>query len=299
MANISSELILQLLFSGITLGCIYGLVAIGFNIIYNATGIINFAQGEFVMLGGMCAVWLESKVGLPLYLVFPGAVLMVTIIGIIFERLIIRPIKNPNILSLVIVTIGVSIFLKGLVMIIWGKQTFVLSHFTSENPIIIGGASILPQDIWVLGVTVAIVLILGFFFEKTILGKAIRACAFNKKAASLVGISVPRMVMISFALSAAVGAAGGVVVTPITLMSYDGGTMLALKGFSAAILGGLGNSFGGVIAGFIIGIMEQLTAGIISSHYKDAVALVVLLFVLFVKPSGLLGGSEASKLKKF
>jgi len=295
----SGELILQLLFTGITVGCIYGLVAIGFNIIYNATGIINFAQGEFVMLGGMCAVWLHGDVGLPMFVTFPAAVLIVTGVGILLERLIIRPVKNPNVLSMIIITIGASIFIKGAVMIIGGKQTFPLPHFSSEEPIRIGGAAILPQDLWVLGITAAIVVGLGLFFERTLTGKAIRACAFNRRAASLVGINVSWMVLLSFALSAAVGAAAGVAVTPITLISYDRGTMLALKGFSAAVLGGLGNSTGAVVAGFVIGILESLSAGSPLSHYKDAVALVVLMGVLFVRPSGLFGGAEAGRLKKF
>ncbi|MBN2131253.1 MAG: branched-chain amino acid ABC transporter permease [Sedimentisphaerales bacterium] len=296
--SLSSQ-ILQYLFTGITLGSVYGLVAIGFNIIYNATGIINFAQGEFVMLGGMCAVWLTASVGLPLYVAVPISILIVTAVGVILERVAIRPIRKPDVLSMIIVTIGASIFLKGLVMVVWGKQTFSLPHFSSETPIVIGGAAILPQDLWVLGTMIAIVLALGLFFERTLTGKAIRACAFNRRAASLVGIDVSLMVMISFALSAAVGATAGAVITPKILVSYDRGTMLALKGFSAAVLGGLGNSTGAVLAGLVIGVLESFSAGSPLSHYKDAVALVVLLGVLFIRPSGLLGGAEASRLKKF
>lgn len=290
---------LQYLFAGITLGSVYGLVAIGFNIIYNATGIINFAQGEFVMLGGMCAVWLTASVGLPLGVAIPLAILMVTAVGVILERLVIRPIRRPSVLSMIIVTIGASIFLKGAVMLVWGKQTFSLPHFSSERPIVMGGAAILPQDLWVLGITAAIVIALGLFFERTLTGKAIRACAFNRRAASLVGINVSMMVMISFALSAAVGAAAGAVITPKILVSYDRGTMLGLKGFSAAVLGGLGNSTGAVLAGLAIGVLEAFGAGSPLSHYKDAIALVVLIGVLFIRPSGLLGGAEASRLKKF
>jgi branched-chain amino acid transport system permease protein len=286
--SLTSQL-LQYLFTGVTIGSIYGLVAIGFNIIYNATGIINFAQGEFVMLGGMCAVWLTATVGLPLWIAFPLAILIVTVVGILLERIAIRPLRNAEVLAPIIATIGVSIFLKGFAMFVWGKQTFMLPHFSGEEPIVLGGAAILPQSLWVVGVTLAIVIGLSLFFEKTLTGKAIRACAFNRKAAALVGVNVSWMVMLSFALSAAVGAAAGIVVTPITLVSYGRGTMLALKGFSAAVLGGLGFTTGGVIAGVAIGILESLSAGMLSSHYKDAVALVVLLAVLFIRPSGLMG----------
>lgn len=296
--SLSSQ-ILQYLLTGITIGSIYGLVAVGFNIIYNSTGIINFAQGEFVMLGGMSAVWLTNDLGVPLYLSFPLAILMVVIIGVLLERLAIRPLKNAHVLSMIIVTIGASIFLKGAVMYVWGKQTFTLCHFSSENPFKFWGATILPQAVWVLVITAIIVLMLWLFFDKTLVGKAMKACSYNRNAASLVGINVKRMVLFSFGLSAAVGAAAGVAITPMILVSYDRGTMLALKGFSAAILGGLGNTFGGVVAGIVIGALESLSAGFISSDYKDGVALIVLLVVLFVKPSGLFGKTEAGKLKEF
>jgi branched-chain amino acid transport system permease protein len=291
--------IIQLLLTGITIGTIYGMVALGFNIIYNATGIINFAQGEFVMLGGMFMVWLTSAFHLPLYIGFPLSVISVTIIGALFERLAIYPLKRPPVLILIMITLAGSIILKGGAMLSWGKETFTLSHFSGEEPIWFLGATILPQTIWVIGILVAVVLILTVFFNFTMVGKAMRACAVNPTAASLVGISVKKMVLLSFALSAALGSIAGIIITPIALMEYDRGAILALKGFAAAVLGGLGNGVGAVVAGLIIGIMESLGAGFISSGYKDAIALVVLLLVLFVKPSGLFGVSEASKLKEF
>lgn len=290
--------LLQFILTGLTVGSIYGLVALGFNIIYNSTGIINLAQGEFVMLGGMSAVWLVESLHVPVFLAFPISVLMVTLVGIAMEFLAIRPVKKADVLSMIICTVGASVFFKGLVMFVWGKQMHALPHFSKDNPIFIAGASILPQTLWVWGITALIVLGLWLFFERTLLGKAMRACSYNRDAASLVGISATRMVMLSFALSAAVGAAAGVSITPITLMSYDRGTMLGLKGFAAGILGGLGNPFGGVVAGLMIGVLEGLAAGSRLSHYKDAVALVVLLAMLFIKPSGLFVGAEAGRLKK-
>jgi branched-chain amino acid transport system permease protein len=296
---ISSGELLQYLLTGLTVGCIYGLVAVGFNIIYNATGIINFAQGEFVMLGGMTAVWLTQSVGMPVAVAFPLAVLIVTGVGLAVERVAVWPLRRGDHLAPIIITIGASIFIKGLAMLLWGKQTFLLPHFTGEQPIRILGAAILAQHLWVLGLTAVIVIGLGLFFERTLTGKAIRACAHNPTAASLVGINTRLMVALCFALSAAVGAAAGIVITPIILVNYDRGTMLALKGFSAAILGGLGNVNGGLAAGFLIGVLEALSSGgvfetvsfgLISSHSKDALPLVILLAVLFVRPSGLFGG---------
>jgi branched-chain amino acid transport system permease protein len=284
--------ILQYIFTGLTIGSIFAMVGLGFNIIYNATDIINLAQGEFVMIGGMVMISLTKTLAIPMIPAFFLTVIIVAIVGILFERLAINPLSNPSIITLIIITIGASIVFKGLAMLIWGKDTFIFPAFSGETPIIVGGAVIIPQSIWVLGITLCVVAGLALFFEKTLVGKAMRACATNRKAASLMGINVKRMVMLSFALSAAIGAVAGIIITPISLMEYQRGTMLAIKGFAAAILGGLGSGAGAVIAGFIIGVMESMGAGFISSGYKDAIALIVLLLVLFFKPTGLMGRSE-------
>jgi branched-chain amino acid transport system permease protein len=275
------------------------MVAIGFNIIYNSTGIINFAQGEFVMLGGLVMVFLTLSLKIPMLIGFFVAVAIVTLIGLLFERLAIHPLKNPSVLVLIIITIGASIVFKGAAMLIWGKDTYALPHFSGETPIEIAGATLQPQTLWILGIICLAVLLLTLFFNLTIIGKAMRACAYNRRAASLMGINVKQMVLLSFGLSAALGAIAGIIVTPIAFMDYDRGSLLALKGFGVAVLGGLGNNVGAVVAGFIIGILEAMSAGFISSHYKDAVALVVLLTLLFVKPTGLFGSTEAGKLKEF
>jgi branched-chain amino acid transport system permease protein len=291
--------IVQFLLTGITIGTIYGMVALGFNIIYNATGIINFAQGEFVMLGGMFMVWFTTVLKIPMIAAFALSVIMVTLIGALFERLAIYPLKRPSVLILIMITLAGSIIMKGSAMLFWGKETYTLPHFSGEEPFYLFGATILPQTLWILGIMFVVVIILAGFFNFTMLGKAMRACAVNPTAASLVGISVKKMVLLSFALSAALGATAGIIITPIALMEYDRGAILALKGFAAAVLGGLGNGVGAVVAGLLIGILESLGAGLISSGYKDAIALLVLLLVLFVKPSGIFGVSEASKLKEF
>ena len=296
--NLGDQL-LQYLFTGITIGAIYGMVALGFNIIYSATGIINLAQGEFVMLGGMMMVYLTAIIKLPMVVSFFLSILIVTMIGAAFERTAIHPLKNPSVITLIIITVAASILFKGGAMFAWGKHTFSLPPFSGEKPISVLGATILPQTLWILGIMGATVALLIFFFGFTLTGKAMRACAANRTAASLVGINVRTMVLLSFALSAGIGATAGIIITPIALMNYDRGTMLAVKGFSVAVLGGLGSNVGAVVAGFIIGIMESLGAGFISSGYKDAIALVVLLLVLFIRPSGLLGSRERAEFKKF
>ncbi len=291
--------IIQFLATGLSVGSTYALVGLGFAIIYNASGVVNFAQGEFVMLGGLIMVFLHVAVGLPLILAFPATVALVTLVGVLLDRLAINPIRRPTVLSLIIATIAASILIKGTAMFIWGKDPFDLPAFSGRDPIIVLGAVIQPQYFWVIGFLVLIVIVLTFFFERTIIGKAMSACADNPDAASLVGIDVKRMVLLSFALSAAIGAVAGITMTPISLMEYDRGAMLAIKGFGAAVLGGLGSFPGAVIGGLILGVIESLGAGLISSGYKDAFALIVLLFVLFFKPSGIFGNIEISKIKRF
>jgi branched-chain amino acid transport system permease protein len=289
----------QYLITGITVGSIYAMVAVGFNIIYNVTEIINFAQGEFVMLGGLVMVFFHVGMGLPLIAAFPATMIIVTLVGMLLDRLAISPIRRPTVLSLIIATIAASILLKGTAMFIWGKDPYDLPAFSGRNPITFLGAVIQPQYFWVIGFLIITVIVLTLFFEKTILGKAMSACADNPDAASLVGINVKQMILLSFALSAAIGAVAGIVVTPISLMEYDRGAMLAVKGFGAAVLGGLGSFPGAVIGGLILGAIESLGAGLISSGYKDAFALIVLMFVLFYKPSGIFGDIEVSKIKRF
>jgi len=296
--NFASQII-QYVFTGLTLGSIYALVALGFTMIYNSTAIINLAQGEFVMLGGLLMVFFTLVLKLPMAIGFLATVLVVTAIGALFERLAIHPLKNASLITLIIITLAGSILFRGIAMFLWGKDPYVLPSFGSEQPIQLWGAAIQPQILWVLGITVFVVLGITFFFKRTLVGKAMTACAFNPLAARLVGINVRKMVLISFGVSAALGAVAGVIITPITLMEYDRGPLLALKGFSAAVLGGLGSPPGAIAAGFLIGLLESLGAGLISSGYKDAIALFVLLLVLWIKPTGLFGSREESELKKF
>jgi branched-chain amino acid transport system permease protein len=200
---------------------------------------------------------------------------------------------------MVIATIGAAFFIKGAAMFIWGKNPFDLPPFSGRNPISFLGAVVQPQGLWVVAFLAVVVVLLTLFFDRTMMGKALRACAVNANASSLVGINVKQMILVSFALSAAIGALGGIVITPISLMEYDRGAMLAVKGFSACVLGGMGSFPGAVLGGLMIGLIESLGAGLVSSGYKDVFALVLLLLVLFARPSGLLGSAEVSKIKKF
>ena len=283
--------LLQYFISGLTNGAIYALIALGFGIIFNTTTIINFAQGEFVMLGAMCAISIYHLApSLPL--AFLGGVIIVSLVGLAFERLALRPVGEASPLTLIIITVGAGVFLKGVAMLLWGKESYTLPPFSGEAPLHLGPATILPQNLWVLGLMLVLVLALEAFFRLTLAGKAMRACAYNPRAARLVGIAASRMVQLSFALSALLGAGAGILIAPLTLGVYDMGTMLGLKGFAAAIIGGLGSLLGGVLGGLLLGLAESFTSGLISSGYRDAVAFLLLLVVLFLRPRGLLGGRQ-------
>jgi branched-chain amino acid transport system permease protein len=279
---------MQYLLTGLTVGAIYALVALGFSIIFNASHVINFAQGEFVMIGGMATVSLTGA-GLPYLLAIPLAVVAAALVGLALEKFAVEPARGASVVTLIIITIGASIFLRGLAMLVWDKNLHALKSFTGDAPIAIAGATILPQSLWVLGVTLAIVLGLSWFFGRTLLGKAMLATSHNRLAAQLVGINVRMVLFVSFGLSAALGAIAGILIAPITTTSYDVGVMLGLKGFAAAILGGLGSGIGAVIGGLILGIAETMSAGYLSSAYKDVIAFLIILVVLFFMPSGLFG----------
>ena len=285
---------LQYVFSGITSGSIYALTALGFTLIYNATGIINFAQGELVMLGGMTAIALYGA-GLPLGVAFAGAVVVVAMLSIIFQQLAIKPLLSKGVLAQVIATVGASLALRTAAMLIWGRDAKPLPPFSGDTPIRVLGATLLPQTLWVLGVTLVIVLALQLFYRRTLTGKAVRACAINPLAARLMGVSYSRVVLLSFAVAGAISAAGGVMIAPISFMSYSSGALLGLKGFAAAALGGLGNPLGAVVGGLLLGMLEGLGVGYVSSGYKDAIAFLVLLLILFLRPQGLLGARVPAK----
>ena len=289
-----SEL-LQFVFSGLTVGAVYALVALGFTIIYNASDVVNFAQGEFVMLGGMITAF-GWEAGLPLWAAAIAAIAITCMIGILLNKLAIEPARNAPVVSLIIITIGASIFLRGLAQLVFDRQLHRFPAFTGEAPISIAGATILPQSLWVMAGAAVIFVFLYVFFTRTLIGKGVLATANNRLAARLVGIDTNRVLALSFALAAAIGAIAGVMVTPISLTSAESGVMLALKGFAAAMLGGMGNPFGALVGGIAIGLIEAMTAGYISSDYKEAAAFVVIIAVLFVMPRGLFGAKITERV---
>jgi branched-chain amino acid transport system permease protein len=291
---VSAELA-QFLLSGLTVGAIYALVALGFSIIYNASHVINFAQGEFVMIGGMATASLLGA-GLPLAPAALGAVALAALVGMALARFAVQPARGASVVTLIIITIGAAILLRGLASIVWDKRIHALPAFSGDQPINVAGATLAPQSLWVIGVTALAVAALWGFFNRTLTGKAILAVSHNRLAAQLVGISVQRVLLVSFALSAALGALAGILIGPITFTSWDVGLLLGLKGFAAAILGGMGSGPGAVVGGLTLGLLESLGAGYLSSAYKDAIAFIVMLAVLMLMPGGLLGGRATERV---
>lgn len=281
--------LLQYAFSGLTSGAIYALIALGFCVVNNTMGIVNFVQVDFVTLGGMLMFSCLFAAGLPMV---PGVLLAVAgvaVVAMIVERVGLRPARSGNHLVLIFLTVGLSIILRGIIKLIWGKNRMALPPLTSDTPINILGASVLPQALWILLLTVVAITLLTWFFYRTSLGLSMRAVASNPTAAAVVGIAAGRVRLTSYAIAGALGGLAGVLVTPITTLNYDVGVLLGLKGFAAAIVGGFGSFPGAILGGLGLGLMESLSAGYISSAYKDVVAFVVLLLVLVVRPKGLLG----------
>ena len=283
----------QYLASGVVVGAIYGLIAIGFTAVYNATGIVNFAQGDFSMLGALVTI-AALAAGVPLLAAIVLAVLAVGMLASVIERVAIRPV-GADVLRGIIITIGVGVSLQGVAVIIWGTDAQPLRAFSGERSIGLAGVTIPPQALWVVGTAAVLMCALYVFLTRTYFGKAFRACALNPFAASLMGIPTARMRLASFFLSGLIGAVAGIIIAPIALIQYDSGIFLGIKGFVACIIGGFGNPIGAALGGLLLGLLESLATGYLSSGYKNAIAFVVLLLFLFVRPGGIFGELEAVK----
>jgi branched-chain amino acid transport system permease protein len=299
--NLQAPQYVQLVIDGIRAGSIYALMALGFVVVYSVTGIINFAQGEFVMLGAMICLTVNDfdlpvSPALRLALAIAAGILLTTLVGIAMERLTIHPARKSPPVTLIIITIGVTLILRAGALLVWGPDPHVLpafSTFAIEDHIFrFGDVMIQAQSLWIWAALIVILVLLYFFLGRTLLGKALRACAVNRRAAQLVGINPDRMSMLAFAIAAALGAAGGIVMGPVTRPIYDMGVMLGLRGFVAAILGGLLSVPGVVLGGLLLGVVENLAAGVTDPAFKSVVSFVILIILLFFRPQGILGGGE-------
>ena len=282
--------ILQYLISGLTVGSIYAIVALGFSFIFNASGVCNFAQGEFVMLGGMGMVWLLG-LGVSMPLAFLCSVGIGVVAGILLERGVINPRREAGFLILFALTLAASTFFKGAARLAWGVYEHGGKVFTPGVHYFLG-ASISDQALWIIGGSAVIFVGIWLFLTRTLVGKAMRANTDSHVGASLVGINTQMITLLSFAISAGLGAMAGGLVAPITLMSYQGGGQFLFKGYVAAGVGGFGSNPGALVAGYLLGIVEQLSAGVISPLFKDGVAFALVIIFLTYKPLGFFGKSE-------
>jgi len=285
---------IQLLISGISEGSIYALLALGFTLIFKCTNVISFAQGEFAVLGSLLMITFSEFLRLPLVVSFIITVIAVGGVGALFELTTMRPLVrgSASVLNIIIATIGVSMVLKTIAKLFWGAEPIGLSSFGGDRPIEFLKAFVHPQSPWILSLSLVILAAMIVFLDYTRQGRALKACAENAFAAKLMGISTQHVVFYSVVLSAVLGAASGILITPVTFAQYDLGIIYTVKGFSAAVLGGVQNPLGAMVGGILLGLLETFGVFFLSSGYKDVIALGVLLLVLFLKPEGIFNPRE-------
>ena len=275
------------------MGSIYSLVALGYVTIYRTSRVVNLAQGSFVMLGALFTYSFLSEIGLPYWLAAVLGILGVVIIGVLMYLLVIRPLIKVSLVSIILATIALSILLENLALVRYGGYGKTLPAFTGDQAIFIGGVAVFRQSLWVIGLMILVLIGLYLLNNFTRMGKQMTATANDPEAASLSGINTGRMIILAFVISAAIGGLGGIAVTPINQTSYLSGGIFALSGFVAAVLGGWGSSSGAVVGGLILGIVQSLVTGFLPAGYQDAIAFVILVLVLYFRPSGVLGVRSA------
>ena len=285
----------QYILAGVVNGAIYAVVAAGFVLIYSVTGIINFAQGEFAMVGALTAISLLAA-HWPFLLALPVSLAVTGALGGALYWVGIRPARDATPVTLIFITLGMDIALRGLDLFIWGTNPYSLRSFTPGPPLHPLGGVLPTQALWVMGLALVTAVVLQLFFRRTYLGTAVRAAMVNRVAAQLQGVRPIRFAFWSFVVAAVLGALAGIVVAPITNATYDMGLTLGLNGFVAAILGGITDVSGAIVGGFVLGILESLAAGFISSGWEQGIAFLLLLGVLLFRPQGLFTSGEGKRV---
>jgi branched-chain amino acid transport system permease protein len=285
----------QLLATGLAMGSIYALVALGFVLIFNAVNVVNFAQGEFVMVPAFVAVWLISFLKIPFPFAYLLTLIFMAIFGIVFQRVAYYPLRNRSFLPVIISTIGVSIFLKNAAQLVFGAEPQLMPRPTSSNVLNLRGVCIDPQHVVIIVVTLILLVLQHLFFERTSLGKKMQATAQDKEMARLLGVRVSRMIVLTFVYSSMLGAVAGMLIGPIFYVSKEMGAMLGLKAFCSTIVGGFGSIPGAILGGLFLGVIEVFSSYYISSAYRDAFAFIILILVLLFRPQGFFGEKIAEK----
>ena len=284
---------LQLLLPGLTTGCVYALVALGFVLCANVSGVVNFAQGEFVMLGGMAAAWLIG-LNVPFVLAIVAATAIGGAVGAAQEFLTLAPVRQQPHFIQITTTVGFAVVLRGITLIVAGKDALSVPGFSGDGVFFVFGAILPVQSLWVWGATLLLLVSTFTVLRYTSIGRAVRACSINLQAARLMGVNAERLRVIVFAVSGATGALAGVVITPIVLASWDAGLTYSTKGFIGAILGGFRSPMAAVLGGLFIGLLESLGAGYVSSGWKDFIVYGVLLAWLLIQGGVFLRGRASA-----
>lgn len=280
----------QLLIGGLAVGCIYSLIGLGYSLIYSASGLMSFVQGEIFMLGAFAVYMVHIQLGMPFLVSVVLACAIMFVFGILLQRGIISPLlkKGSKQIHIVLATIGLSIFLQNFAMNLWGTDVKSFPSAFGETPLRLGNVMVTPQQIGIIITTIACMLLLHLFMNKTRMGTSLRAAAQDPMAAGVVGINVPLTIGLAWALAAVLSAIAGILLAPVYGVYPKMGAILSTKGFAAAVLGGYGNMYGAIIGGLIFGVVETMAAGYLSSSFKDIISFGVLILVLFVMPSGIL-----------
>jgi branched-chain amino acid transport system permease protein len=285
------------LLAGLSVGCIYALVALGYSLIFASIRLLHFAQGDLLMIGGFFALTMVLTFKLGLYTGIIAVMIIAGVLGFLIERFAYRPIPQRMIAARIMSTLGIGLILRNMTILIWGPQPRGLPPAVfSGPPIHLPGMTVPPAYYLILIISVAIMILLTLFLGKTKLGLAMRTTAHDQSLAELMGIETSRVMSLSFMIGAAIAAAAGMLVAPITFISQGMGFRLGIKGFAAAVLGGFGNIPGSMIGGIVLGLLETIGGSFISSGYKDCIAFVVLILVLIFKPAGIMGKFHVEKV---
>jgi branched-chain amino acid transport system permease protein len=280
--------IIQIVIGGLLQGGVFAIVALGFSLVFRVTNVVNLAQGAFCVLGAMGMYYFQVVFGWPVLPAAVAAVAAATVCGLLVGALTFVPaVTRLPTNSIIVLTAGLLTFLIGVTLVVWGNEPYALPPFSGEAPLVLAGLRIPTQGVWLAAVSAAMIGALWLLLHKTAIGRALRACAENPLAARLMGIDLPRMMLLSFALAALIGAVGGVLVAPIMSLQFDSGQFFSIAGFIAVVIGGMGSFAGSIVGGLLLGVAEQFAAFYVSSLFANTLALLLLLFVLIVRPAGL------------
>jgi len=288
--------LVQIVIGGLLQGGVFAIVALGFSLVYRVTNVVNLAQGAFCVLGAMGMYYFQVEFGWPILPAALAAVASATAFGVLVGLATFVPgVARLPPSSALVLTAGLLTFFVGVTLVVWGNQPYALPPFSGEAPFVLGGLRIPSQGLWLAGIAAAMIAALWLLLHKTPLGRALRACAENPLAARLMGIDLPRMMLLSFALAALIGSAGGVLVAPIMSLQFDSGQFFTISGFIAVAIGGMASFAGSIVGGLLLGVAEQLAAFYVSSLFANTLALLLLLAVLILRPAGLFAGGPARR----